>query len=163
TVSDVESSDLIVSGSSSNPILVNNTNFKIEGSGANRTLSLTPTNNEFGNTIISVSVTDGDLTATTSFTLTVTGINDPPEISSISDQTIQEDTELRQIAFSISDVETSELIISGSSSNPTLISNIIIEGTGSNRTFSLSTNNHENGIAAISLSVTDGELTATTS
>ncbi|KPA13730.1 hypothetical protein MHK_006063, partial [Candidatus Magnetomorum sp. HK-1] len=163
TVSDVESSNLIVSGISSNSTLVNNPNIKIEGSGANRSLSLTPTSNEHGSTIISISVSDGELTATTSFTLTVSEINDPPVISSVADQIINEDTELSQISFTVSDLESSDLIVSANSSNPTLVNSISIEGTDENRILSLTPTSNENGIAIISLSATDGELTANTS
>ncbi|KPA19323.1 hypothetical protein MHK_000442, partial [Candidatus Magnetomorum sp. HK-1] len=163
TVSDVESSDLILSGSSSNPTLINSTNINIEGSGVSRTISLTPTSNENGSTVISISVTDGELTSTTSFTLTVSEINDPPVISSVSNQTINEDTELSQISFTVSDLETSDLIVSANSSNPTLVNSISIEGTDENRILSLTPTSNENGIAIISLSATDGELTATTS
>ncbi|KPA11826.1 secreted protein containing Cadherin domain protein, partial [Candidatus Magnetomorum sp. HK-1] len=119
TISDSETanSNLIVSGNCSNLTLINRSNFKIEGTGASRVLSLTPTSNENGTAIIHLSVTDGDLTTTTSFTLTVNAINDSPIISTIEDQTIEEDTPLNQISFTVSDVESSDLIVSGSSSN----------------------------------------------
>ncbi|KPA13522.1 hypothetical protein MHK_006271, partial [Candidatus Magnetomorum sp. HK-1] len=154
TVSDVETSDLIVSGRSSNFSLINFSNIQIEGTGANRTLSLTPVSNENGVAIISLSVTDGDLTATTSFTLTVTAINDIPVISAISDQTIDEDAALSLLNFTVSDIEISDLIITGNSSNPALISisNIIFAGIGESRTLSLTPTNNEFGNAIISVS-----------
>ncbi|KPA09131.1 hypothetical protein MHK_010666, partial [Candidatus Magnetomorum sp. HK-1] len=154
TVSDAENSDLIVSGSSSNPSLINFSNIQIEGTGANRTLSLTPVSNENGVAAISLSVTDGDLNATTSFTLTVTAINDIPVISAISDQTIDEDAALSLLNFTVSDIETSDLLITGNSSNTTLVSlsNITFAGTGENRTLSLTPTNNEFGNAIISVS-----------
>jgi autotransporter-associated beta strand protein len=63
---------LAVSGSSSNPDLVPDSNIVFGGSGTNRTVTVTPAANQSGITVISVTVTDSSgLTATSSFTLTV--------------------------------------------------------------------------------------------
>jgi endo-1,4-beta-xylanase len=50
----------------------------------NRTVTITPSPNQTGSTTIQLIVTDGVLTATNSFTLTVNPVDDPPGISSIS-------------------------------------------------------------------------------
>jgi hypothetical protein len=117
---------------------VNISTIRFEGIGENIVISITPTHNKTGTVIISVSVSDGELTATTAFNLTVTGVNDAPVISKIANQTIDEDTALTQINFTVSDSENSVLMVSGSSCNLTLVSSIILEGTGENRTISLS-------------------------
>ncbi|KPA09378.1 PKD domain protein, partial [Candidatus Magnetomorum sp. HK-1] len=69
-----------------------------------------------------LSATDGELTATTSFTLTVTAINDRPLISEIADQTIDEDNSLTDIRFSVSDIEGGIFAIRAVSSNISLVS-----------------------------------------
>jgi hypothetical protein len=88
TVGDVETSaaSLTVSGSSSNTTLVPNGNITLDGSGANRTVMVTPERDRSGTATITVSVSD-DSAATTSdtFVLTVNAINDGPAIDSVTD------------------------------------------------------------------------------
>ena len=63
---------LAVSGQSSNTTLVPTANIVFGGSGANRTVTVTPAANQAGSTTITVTVTDGTASAETSFVLTVT-------------------------------------------------------------------------------------------
>src|SRR6185503_11097689 len=60
SVADVETppASLIVSGSSSEPLLIPEENLAFGGSGANRTLTVVPEPNQFGSAIISVFATD---------------------------------------------------------------------------------------------------------
>ena len=60
-----------VSGASSNVVLVPNANLAFGGSGTNRTLTITPALNQQGITMVTVTVSDGALSATRTFTLTV--------------------------------------------------------------------------------------------
>jgi len=80
TVGDAETaaSSLTVSGSSSNPTLLPNANIVFGGSGANRTATLIPTANQSGTATITITVSDGQLTGTTSFGLAVGGTTQPP-------------------------------------------------------------------------------------
>ncbi|HNC75663.1 MAG TPA: Ig-like domain-containing protein, partial [Elusimicrobiota bacterium] len=67
------------SGVSSNGTLLPNSALVFGGSGANRTVVLTPALNQNGTTTLTLTVTDGGgLTAQTAFKLTVTAVNDPP-------------------------------------------------------------------------------------
>ena len=70
-----------MSGSSSNTTLVPNGNIVFGGSGANRTVTVTPAANQSGTATITVTVSDGALTASDTFVLTVTPVNDAPTIS----------------------------------------------------------------------------------
>jgi len=81
TVSDVDNDPdgLAVSGSSSDQTLVPDGNISFGGSGANRTITVTPLAKQSGNVTITVTVSDGLQTASTSFTLTVTHSNHPPK------------------------------------------------------------------------------------
>ncbi|MBK8727141.1 MAG: CehA/McbA family metallohydrolase [Holophagaceae bacterium] len=75
TVGDAETAagSLTVSGVSSNATLVPSAGLVFGGSGASRTLTITPATGQSGTATITVTVTDGGgLTAATTFTLTVT-------------------------------------------------------------------------------------------
>src|SRR5207249_2487553 len=144
SIGDVETpvDSLMVSGHSSNPDLVPDANILFGGSGSNRTVTLRPATNQFGSTTITLTVRDGDGgAASASFLLSVNSVNDPPTISSIANQSTNEDTPTAAIPFSIGDVETppDNLMVSGRSSNPDLVpdANILFGGSGSNRTVTL--------------------------
>src|SRR5207253_2958157 len=93
---------LTVSGSSSNPTLVPNSNIVFGGSGSNRTVTVTPAANQSGTATITVTVSDGSFTANDTFVLTVnSAANSPPSISDIHDQTTAEDTSTAAIGFVI--------------------------------------------------------------
>lgn len=65
---------LIVSATSSNPTLVSISNIALGGSGSNRTVAITPTTDQVGNALITLTVIDGNgLSTSGSFTLTVQG------------------------------------------------------------------------------------------
>src|SRR5207302_2019328 len=59
-IGDVETAatDLTLSGSSSNPLLVPNSNIIFGGSDSNRTVTILPATNQFGTATITISVSD---------------------------------------------------------------------------------------------------------
>ena len=77
TVGDVETpaGSLQVSGSSANQALAPDGNIVFGGSGANRTVTITPATGQFGSVTIIISVSDGIATSSDTFVLTV---NPPP-------------------------------------------------------------------------------------
>jgi Big-like domain-containing protein/FIMAH domain-containing protein len=75
---DSDATTLIISAVSDNAALVPATAFTFVGSGADRTLTVTPALNQFGTATISVTVSDGAAAASDSFVLTVTPLNHPP-------------------------------------------------------------------------------------
>ena len=64
---------LTLTKSSSNTTLVPNANIVFGGSGASRNVTVTPTANQLGTATITTTVSDGTLTASDTFALTVTG------------------------------------------------------------------------------------------
>ncbi len=84
TIGDPETpiSSLVVTAVSSNHALVPNGNITLGGSGADRTITLTPAANQSGASTITITVDDGVTTTSDSFVLTVNPINDPPVITS---------------------------------------------------------------------------------
>jgi uncharacterized repeat protein (TIGR01451 family) len=161
-VDDVETAagSLQLSASSSDTNLVPNAAIQFGGAGTNRTLRILPATNQFGSATITLTVTDADGGATAaSFLLTVTPVNDPPEISAIPDQTIDENTSTPALAFSVQDVETpaDALSVAPGSSNPLLVplGNVALAGTGTNRTVTVTPAPNQFGVATITLTVTD--------
>jgi VCBS repeat-containing protein len=166
TVGDIEiaAASLTVSGSSSNPTLVPNANIVFGGSGANRTVTITPAANQFGTAIVTITVSDSALTASDTITLTVNQVNDAPTISNIPDLTINQDTNTGPIAFTVGDLETTagSLTVTGTSSNPTLVpnANIVVGGSGAARIMTVTPAAGQSGTATITVTVSDGALTA---
>ncbi|MBI1874429.1 MAG: adhesin, partial [Acidobacteria bacterium] len=166
TVGDSEllAADLTLSASSSDTTLVPNANIVLGGSNASRTVTVTPAANQNGSATITITVSDGVATASDTFTLSVTAVNDTPTISDISNQTIDEDSATSALAFTIADIETaaSSLTLSGSSSNTTLVptANIVFGGSGASRTVTVTPAANQNGSATITVTVSDGALSA---
>ena len=99
------------------------------------------------------------VTNTATVSISVTAVNDPPTISNIPDQTTYQNGMVGPIAFTIGDVESPEtLSVSASSNNITLVpnANIVLGGTGANRTVTVTPVANRTGTATITLLVTDG-------
>ncbi len=169
TIGDVETAagSLTVTATSSNTTLVPNANLVLGGSGANRTLTVTPAANQSGTATITVTVTDGNsATATDTFILTVNAINDLPSISDIADQSTNEDTATAALAFTIGDIETAagSLTVTATSSNTALVpnANLVLGGSGANRTLTATPAANQSGTATITVTVTDGNSATAT-
>lgn len=100
TVGDAETAagSLTVSGGSSNTTLVPNANIVFGGSGANRTVTITPAADQNGTATITVTVSDGSLTASDTFVLIVNAVNDAPSFTKGADQTVNEDAGAQSVA-----------------------------------------------------------------
>lgn len=88
TVGDTETAagSLVVAASSSNTTLLPNANLVWGGSGANRTLTVTPAANQTGTAVVTYAVTDGGGTTTTkTFNVTVAG--SAPVMGDVPNQT----------------------------------------------------------------------------
>jgi uncharacterized repeat protein (TIGR03806 family) len=168
-IGDVETAAdaLSLSAFSSNAALVRQTGILLSGSGSNRTVAITPAADQHGSAVITLVVTDTDGSAmSNSFVIVVAPVNDAPAISSISGQTISEDTVTAALSFSITDVETpfDELELSWYSTNPTLVptNNLEVTGAGANRSLTVTPAANQFGTATIQLVVMDSEGTSVT-
>ena len=101
------------------------------------------------------------------FKAAILGPNTAPTILSIAAQVTNEDTATGAIGFTVGDVETAagSLVVSGSSSNTTLVpnGNIVFGGSGVNRTVTVTPASNQNGTATITVVVSDGQLSTPTS
>ncbi len=93
--------------------------------------------------------------------------NTAPTISTVANQSTTTGTATGAIAFTVGDAELSPsiLTVTATSSNTTLLpnANVVLGGSGTSRTVTLTPAAGQNGTSTITLSVTDGAFTATTS
>lgn len=124
--------------------------------------------NGTGEDVFTFSVSDGYATsAAHPVTIQIGPDTNAPSISFLADQTMDEDTVLGPVAFTVGDTERAAdlLVVFGQSSYQALVpdANIVINGTGNNRTFSLLPATNQFGTATIRLIVSDGSQQATNS
>jgi hypothetical protein len=155
---DTATANLSLSGTSSDTALVPNANIVFGGSGVNRTVHVTPAPNRSGAASIQVSVSDGALSATRTFQLTVTASNDPPTIAALPAATVppQTVTALQPVVIADIDTAASNLVVVGTSSDTNVLphANILVGTTGLSRT--LSVQPLRTGVATVTLGVSDG-------
>ena len=166
TIGDAESSPeaLTVTASSGNKTLVADNGMTLGGSGAKRTIAITPVNNQTGTAKITITVSDGEKQTSSSFVLTVTevvSVNTPPTVSNVDDQSMEENTSSAALPFTIGDAESNPdaLIVTASSGNKTLVANsgITLGGSGAKRTIAVAPVNNQTGTSKITITVSDGE------
>lgn len=160
-------SQLKVTAKAQDPTFIPDNNIVVSLVNGLWSMRFTPAPDRFGSTTITVTVTDGGgLTATRTFTVRVTGINDPPVISLINSPTVQEGDTTPPIPFTIGDKETpaANLTLTATTSNPALIplSSIIFGGSGSNRTVQIKAPAVGVGGVGLTVSVSDGQLSTPT-
>jgi hypothetical protein len=141
-------------------------NITIAANGAQRTISLTPVLNVFGETTITLTLSDGvGGTATRTFTVSV---NNPPTISRPADVDTNEDGGDRSVTFTVNDTETPQdnlvVTVVSSSDNllvPTTGMSFTYNGAG-NYTLTMSFGADRNGTSVVRLRVFDGAREAFT-
>jgi hypothetical protein len=168
TVGDGETAagDLTLSKGSSDTTLVPLSGIVFGGSGASRTVTVTPAAGLNGSANVTVTVTDGDSeTANDTFLVTVNpvGGNTSPTISDIANQTFYPGGAI--VEFTVGDAETalSSLQVVPTSSDQRIIPNaaLSILGSGATRALSVDMNQVRPGLSTITVTVTDtGDLTA---
>jgi hypothetical protein len=168
TIGDQETaaSNLVISATSSNLTLVPVPNVIFSGSGNNRTVTVTPAANQFGTSLITVTLDDGASSnhfASQSFLVTVNPVNDPPTLDPIANVIISnagpQTVRLTGITSGAAN-ENQVLTVTASSSNPGLISNIDVSYTSPATTGTLifTPVAHAVGTATITVTVSDGAL-----
>lgn len=165
TVGDAETdaAALTVSATSSNQTVMPDYNLVSGGSGASRTLTLTPTTGMLGVAPILVTVTDGSNDVTTTwFYVTVEPGNQPPTISGL-DSTNMLGNITKTFDFTVGDDLTpaGSLTVTAVSGNSMLVPNdashVSLGGSGTNRTLSITPATDQYGVTPITVTVNDGE------
>ena len=158
-------SALQVRVTSSNLAVLPQVSLVLGGTGASRTLTLRPPS-AAGTSLITVTVSDGALTATQTFSVSVPAPNTPPTVSALSTRSVEVGAVSAPIAFTISDSTTaaSALVVTATSSNAAVVpaSALGLGGTGGSRTLTLAPLTAV-GSAVVTVSVSDGSLSASQS
>jgi hypothetical protein len=154
---------LRVRATSTNQQVVANSGIKLGGTGAVRTLTLTPVANHSGETTITLRVTDGRQVFFSSFKVSVNAVNDVPTISPINNFELTDTANEQTVTFTIADVESgaegNTLSVMAVSDNPALIPNdpahLSVSGTGPTRTLKFTPVSNVPGTARITIFVRD--------
>ena len=171
TIGDAEdpASALTMSGTSSNASLVNTSAITFFGAGANRTGSITPMPDAYGNVTIGFVVTDtSGGTNTSSFNLEVLR-NYEPVLTPIADQSVYEGQSLTGITFNATDQEdpSADITVWATSNNQSLIKDSEInvsKGAGDTNLLDLTAEMFVAGTATITVFAedTEGDVSNTT-
>ncbi len=162
TIADVDTpvTDLLVSVTSDNATLLPPGSFTLGGTGGARTLTILPALNENGTSMVTVSVSDGSLTGSTTFVLTVNVLDDPPVITGVTDVTVMEDPAVTPtLAFTVVDVDSPTPTVTATSDNPALVpsgSLTVVSNGGNGYTLSMPPLPNAFGMATIVISSNDG-------
>ena len=153
-----------VSAATSDASIVTVPSIAFGGTAPNCTATFTPQLNANGLLNLTFTVTDGSLSDSANFNLTVTPFNDPPVISAIAAQTTAEDTQLA-VNFTISDVDsavTCGASVSAATSNSAIVTvpSIVFSGVAPNCTATFTPQADANGSLNLTFTVSDGSLSA---
>jgi hypothetical protein len=159
---DTGTDGLILTVSSDNALLLPASSLRLAGTGANRSLTLIPAADRSGTARVTLEVTDpSGARAQTAFTLTVTAVNDLPQIGAVPDQLLAEDGSRTDLAIRIADVETpaDALLLDASADNPSLLpaAGIQLSGSGATRLLALVPAADQSGSTLVTLSLRDGD------
>lgn len=158
---DTTSADaLVYSATSSNSAVVAAGGFAFSGSGAARTVTITPVAQASGTSTITISARDsGGLVGSSAITFTVNAVNDAPTIAPVAAQVTTAGVAV-QLTVALSDVDTAAtaLTLTATSGNTAVLpaSGIAITGTGVSRTLTLTPT--AAGSAVVTLRANDGAL-----
>ena len=156
---DTASSALSLVVVSSNEVLFPTEGLRVEGEAPSGRLNIRPAPNSEGVGVIEIIVSDGLSSVKRAVEVSVKGVNDGPVFSGLTDVVINENEETL-IQFEISDPDgpLEQLFVAAASSNSSLIpsASIRLEGTGTQRQFTLSPVKGETGRATIIVGASDG-------
>jgi len=160
----IADSKISISASSSNQALIGNQFIFITGSGPDRTLLIFPNPYHFGSTTITLTVSDGANTFTSSFVVNIPFTNHPPTISTVPNQSVAPGTTVGPLAFTVADVPTEtpadQLVVTAHSSNQAVVpdANIVLGGSVANRTVTVTPGTGTVlGATTITLTVADSD------
>jgi len=132
----------------------------VSGTGDTRTVTVAGIADATGSDTVTITVSDGTNSSTTTFTATVTPSADAPRITGLADATTAANTTLR-IPFTVNDPDTeiSAIEVSAAAARPN-VGSVTVEGTGSNRTLVFTPSGLSNTNTSVIVVANDGELSS---
>lgn len=162
-VGDADSGALVVTARSCDESLIPAGGLVLSGDGETRSLTIVSAPDTHGEATITVSVSDGEHTASRTFVVTVNPVNDAPTLSAIADQAGLEDGVV-SVELEVADRDTAlgDLVVSATSSDPSLVPSLAVSAGPhpTLRTLTLGLGQDRHGAATITVVVSDGEHTA---
>ncbi|UQZ83524.1 Endo-1,4-beta-xylanase A precursor [Paenibacillus konkukensis] len=174
-VSDAETpaEKLAIKATSDNQELVADTGIALGGNGGQRTVKITPNEDRSGVAVITISVSDGELTTSGSFKLNVLKKDEPqpentaPTLSGLADQTMTTKQSSLELELTVGDAETdpAALVLSASADNKEIVPDMGLSfgGEGAKRTMTITPVSGVTGKTNVTVTVSDGTLTASKS
>jgi subtilisin-like proprotein convertase family protein len=154
--------DIQITSDNSSLVVTPTPQSAITGSGANRQFVLDVKDDQSGVTTNTVRVTMAGATEEIKFKLTVTAVDDQPNITAIAKQTSPAGLVVGPIAFTVSDKETADpatIEVTAVSSDPAVVANtpatLVLAGTGGTRSITLVPNGAVVGSSTITLTAKD--------
>jgi len=142
----------------------NSTHGTVTITGGGTGLTYAPNANYVGADSFTYTISNGSGTATATVTMTITAVADPPTIANMIDRSTKVGVSTGPIGFTIGDAETAaaSLTLTRASSNTTLVplANVVLGGSGANRTVTVTPAAGLSGTATITVTVSDGALTS---
>jgi hypothetical protein len=152
---------MTITATSSNLTLVPVKSIQLAGTGANRTIKVTPALNRSGTALITLVAADKTQRITMPFTLTVKEVNDLPILAKIGKpKALKEDGPASVVAFSglsSGANEVQPLTVTATSSNPSVIPHPVVSYNSPSAagSFSIAPAPNQSGSATITLTISD--------
>ncbi len=163
---DTNFSNLLLTATSSNLSVLRDNQISFGATGATTSINMDPATNANGSALVTVTVDDGEFQRSTSFTLTVNAVNDPPAITAANTSVTTDEENATSTSVTLFDRDTnfSNLILTATSADQTLLrdDHISFGVTGATTTLDLVPQTNANGSALVTVSVDDGEFTRST-
>ncbi|MEQ1721911.1 MAG: cadherin-like domain-containing protein [Pseudobdellovibrio sp.] len=164
TASDLDSSlncATSLTGATSNSSLVTLGNIVFGGSAPNCTATVTPEADATGSVNLTFTLSDGSLIDAETFTLTIAAVNDTPVLSSVSSQSVNEDSAI-VVNFTITDGDSTlncSTSMTASTSNVAVVpvAAIVFGGTAPNCSATITPLADQNGSLNLTFRVSDSE------
>jgi outer membrane protein assembly factor BamB len=164
---DTPVANLVLSATSTNTTLFPAGSITFGTSGTNRTVTLAPARDQTGTTAVTITVSDGTQSASTTFRVVVKPTNDPPTISPnpIPAQTTDGAAPLPPVTVRLADPDSpiDRVTLTATSSDQAILANgnISITGTGADRTIRMTVPSDVTGTAIVTLTATDDQGAST--
>ncbi len=163
---DTPFANLLLSATSSDPSLIADSGLSLGATGATTSLFIDPSADANGQADITVTVDDGISTSSTTFTVKINPVDDPPLIRVANNLVHCNENGATSLSLSLSDIDTPvvQLQITANSADPSLLDNggISLSATAATMSLTLIPECGRSGMTEVALTVSDAESSHST-